>query len=384
MSSRGQLDFECEEAHTVVTLREGVLRPLSLASDVGETIEGLRRVFGIAASKEEEPPPKEGSPSVDDLKESLKEVRAHLRRLGSALAAGATAILAGLGYKTLHDLFPAPDTDRYLVPAIAAIGAALALTGAGWLTLRFFGAQRQIPLSTDTAGLLGRLGKFDDDERDLRDEIYLRAAQEEGVDSLYAMELNAMRLEKLAQRATDPKRAERYQSQADRLNTKLRTTVLATAAMILERRADRVYRGPQTKIAFASAAAGIVLLFGAADYSKGERDSIALQKSCAEADKAGAKDPCTGVVDFTPKPMPQTSSPDAAAERATLQQARGSLPRRARRVVRRVAGCRRIADAHPALNRPGAGAAKQTAVARCIRAAAPLPRRVRARPGGGQ
>jgi hypothetical protein len=62
----------------------------------------LAEVFG----KKDDEKPAESKPKPYDASEGLKETRDHLRRVGAALAAGATTLLVGLGWTQLHHVFP--------------------------------------------------------------------------------------------------------------------------------------------------------------------------------------------------------------------------------------------------------------------------------------
>jgi hypothetical protein len=256
-------------------------------------------------------------PGIADPSAGLREVRSHLRRVGAALAAGATALLAGLGWVQLHNVFPAPTDDSTLVPLLAFLGTAAALLGIGWLMRTIFAAQRQIPIVSDTEAL-GTLGSLNERERGIRQAVFKSVAEEQGETCLRAVELKARQAERDAETATTPADKERLKAEAARLVSAVESGVVGAALLILEERSGSVFRGAQAQAAFILTALGIILAFGAADYSKGQRDLVALRKACAEAQAAGVKDPCKSVVTFqsgprTPADPKKATKPAAIA-----------------------------------------------------------------------
>lgn len=251
-------------------------------------------LFANDDKKEEATP--EPKPAAYDPAAALEKIRAHLGRVGTALAAGATALLTGLGWVQLHNVFPAPANHRILVPLIAFLSSAAALIGVGWLLRTIYAAQRRIPIVSDTDAL-GDLGSLNNRERSIRKRAFDSVADEHGGKTLRALELRAREAEREAEGEVDDAKKKRLLAEATRLNTAVENGLAGAAALILEERSGNVFRGKQSIAAFILAALGIIVAFGVADYSKGQRDLIALRKSCAEAAAAGAKDPCASIVE---------------------------------------------------------------------------------------
>lgn len=197
----------------------------------------------------------------------------------------------------LHNVFPAPENHRILVPLIALVSSAAALIGLGWLMRLIFAAQRQIPIVSDTERL-GSLGSLSESERTIRDQVFSSVATEHAGTSLRALELEARGAEREAEVASDPATKARFAAKAKRLLQAVDSGLTGAALLIIEERSGNLFRSREPVWAFSLAAIGIIVAFGVADYSKGQRDLIALRKSCAEAEAAGAKDPCESVVAF--------------------------------------------------------------------------------------
>lgn len=259
-------------------------------------------------------------PGADEqaLGDGVEAIRAGLRKAGGVLGTAATAIIGGLGYVRLHEVFPVPEGKPGTSWAAAA-GAILAIVGAAALAGRFFAAQRRVLLTAEIPGpkrgprasrrrsarrALAR-GVEDWKERRKRgfskDElIRVRKvlddhALDEVARDLHSLELRALRLERIG-RHEPGEVGERLSAEAERLNDVVCIALTRASASVIEHRAHRVVKGFATKCFFAAAATGIVLLWGAADYSKGQRDLIDLRKKCAEAVKSGAATACDPVV----------------------------------------------------------------------------------------
>lgn len=248
----------------------------------------------------------------DALKEGMKAVRDHLRRTGTALGAIATAVLGGLGYARLHELFPVPAGDGWLIPA-AAVAGLLGALGAAVLAGRFFAAQRRVLLTSEAEGWNEAEFKdhgFTDDEHEFVTDVLGDHAREEDAASVRAVELRGMRLERAARGlpAEDARRA-RLQAEAARLHGVVRIALMRGAATVLEHRADTAFRGRGTKLALVSAVVGILGLFALADYADGQRDLVDLRAKCAKAEKEGARDVCEPVLE------PLSAGEREAAER---------------------------------------------------------------------
>jgi hypothetical protein len=191
------------------------------------------------------------------------------------------------------------------VPIVALASSAAALIGVGWLMRLIFAAQRRIPIVSDTAAL-GDLGSLSKEERRIRDALFRSVADEQKVANLRAAELRARELERQAEGEKDPATKAALKEKVARLDAAVERALSEAALLIVEHRSGNVFRGIQPILAFTLAALGIIIAFGVADYSKGQRDLIALRKSCAEALAAGAQDPCKSVVDFQPGPTGPT------------------------------------------------------------------------------
>ncbi len=256
------------------------------------------------------PSPETGDGSaayVKRLREGMKAIREHLRRMAAALAAGATAVLAGLGYTQIHQLFPLPEdlgtthpfgearwftlwghelppswllsiSGKTWLELVALFGAVAAPVGAAWLAGRFFGAQRRIPISA-AEGLGGHPSP---EETTLADRVLAEYARTEEAESLRALDLRSIRFRHIARGLREDRR-KKYEAEATRIDSVLERAMVEAAAEVLERRAEKAFRGGGTLFALALAGAGIVALFGAADVSKGHRDLIELRQKCGEA-----------------------------------------------------------------------------------------------------
>lgn len=289
----------------------------------------------------------------------MAEIRKHLTRFGAVLGAAAVAIVGGLGYAQVHEAFPLPAgrlafaTPYWLIWLVVcllvaaavwrwifrarmktiqnvggflvllggilflpwilgflrgdvpvdvsrprglttglALGSFLAVGGAAWLASRFFGAQRRILIAPDDA--LTKLG--DADERRGRDYFFGEVARGEGAASLRDLELRAARLDRVARRLpADSDEAKRASSEATSLAGVIELALSSAALWILECRSSKAFDGRKTKIALGMTVLGLVLVFGIADYAKGERELVNLRTKCQTAVKAGAIDACDPV-----------------------------------------------------------------------------------------
>lgn len=345
-----------------------------------DVLKRLRRWLGEPEPQPEKPPDPSRA-SIDELKVGMADIRAHLRRFGAALGAAATAILTGVGYTQLHEIFPLPadSSPSWLTAAAAACGA-LALIGAAWLAARFFAAQRRILLTTrqEPLGLFGwwreRRRGFGRRERDVRNEFFNKTAREYGAASLRALELRAHRLERAARRLPEAKKsqADALTAEAARIGAAVRLGLLQAAAAVLERRAHQAFKGSMTALPLVLTIAGLLGLFGLADWSQGQRELAALRKECAEASKAGAVDACEKVVPATAQKASDDAAKKAeteakAKEAAVLAAAQKLLNRQAKRAVALASACETVVAADENLAGDAAKPARQAAVTRCLR-----------------
>jgi hypothetical protein len=278
--------------------------------------------------EDEEAPP---ATELEDLGAAMQSIRDSLKTMGGAFAAAAGVIVTGLGYARLHEAFPLPPYGWYRTAAISALilGALLTLGGAAVFSGRFFTAQRRIPMYSgipaqpqEERRFLRRLADFfsrfdarpygrrpelpeqsdeekhvglNKSEKVLRGEMFREDAQAEDASSLEALELRANRLDRIARRQPEGPSRAALEKEVARINSALRLTFRRTAAAILERRAQDAYSGWPTKVSIAAFIVGLGLLFGTADWAKGERDLINLRATCAEAEIKGAPDACKPV-----------------------------------------------------------------------------------------
>src|SRR5688572_27413116 len=99
-----------------------------MSGPADRVLDKLDRLLGkeLAPAKGETKPADE-SAQTKPLVDAMAEVRKLLQRTGAGFAAGAAALLVGLGYAQLHQTFPLPATHRGLVAVVASAGVALAL-----------------------------------------------------------------------------------------------------------------------------------------------------------------------------------------------------------------------------------------------------------------
>lgn len=324
--------------------------------------------------KAPDPPPASNSDAyVERLRAGLDEIRSHLRRTGAALGAAATAVLGGLGYAQLHQLFPLPadlgslsvrgvDVSGRVLLLLGAVAAALAAAGgAAWVAARFFKAQRRILLSSD-----GASRGLDTPERRLVENIFGDYAEAAEAESLRALELRGNRLSRIARRlpTTDPRGAG-YKEEAACIVEVVETAIVESAAEILERRAENVFSGRWTGVPLALTIAGIVGLFGAADFSKGHRDLVDLRAKCAEATKNGASDACDPVRSSEQRDAiaRALAAKSKAARAAAIKEAKKQAPH-AVALYQKVFACSDLLETDPGLAAASEGV-KSAAVRAC-------------------
>jgi hypothetical protein len=213
----------------------------------------------------------------------MADVRTLLQRAGAGLAVGAAAVLSGLGYTQVHQLFPLPPISKLgslVLIAVAVASALVAVLGAAAVSSILLQAQRRILMSSraEDCDFKGRREKW------LIESVYLPAAAGEGAVELADLDLRAERLHRCAARmpSDDPAR-QRVEDEASRLDSVVVLAVRQAASKILEWRAARAFRGPYTAIAVVAAALGIIGLFASADYSKGVRDQVDIAVKCQKA-----------------------------------------------------------------------------------------------------
>jgi hypothetical protein len=287
---------------------------------------------GSDASKEAPKTPITGAvdPAADtpQLEKGMEAVRDHLRRVGAALGTLGTAVVGGLSYARLNEMFPVPPAiPAWEVYLLAGLGLALSFGGLVYSGGRFFRAQRRILLTevSDNAGgewsRKKRLwaawnvlfhseaaspppGEFvpsairnslSSKERELVRRIFDDFAHGESASSLQALDLRKLRLSRIERRMLPSQNPDRHawvKAEADYLERYESNAATGAAATVLEQRAQDVFRGWRTPLGLLVTAIGAALVWGVADYSKGQRDLIDLQANCAKAEAAGAIDAC--------------------------------------------------------------------------------------------
>jgi len=156
----------------------------------------------------------------------------------------------------------------------------------------------------------------------------------------------------------------------------VRAGFVQAAVGVLERRSYQAFKGSLTAAALVIAIAGLIGLFGLADWTQGQRELIALRKECAMAARDGATAACEHVVPKA-KLDPAMLEKDAAEKKAQEDEAAALKSARlilrsspsASVAVRRVAACRVIVAANKDLAGDDGKEARQVALNRCVRAA---------------
>jgi hypothetical protein len=269
-------------------------------------------------------------PEIPAIKESIVGIRGLLQLTGTAIGTGATAVLAGLGYAQLHQIFPLPSSVNtlpyWILIGLISVGT---LCSAFWLAAIFLKAQRRIlltavPSESDVSGN-GRVQRLIDmvdyhgmSELDLVEARFSQAASEENATRLRDLELRANRLLRMSIRpAIKPDDQASLSKESKRLLAMLELTLYRVAEEILERRSASAFKGGWTGVAFVCAAVGIVALFGIADYSKGQRDLVSLTKECASLPASSARLGWCQTLDVPATATSQVLSPPGASRNLT-------------------------------------------------------------------
>jgi hypothetical protein len=293
-------------------------------------------------------------------------VRSLLQRTGAALAAAGTALIAGLGYAQLHNIFPIPkNVGGESVAALFVLFAA-AIGGVIWLAAIFFMAQRRILIGTTS----GATDDLDGSDLDVADRVRNEFARREQAKNLRAVELRAIRLANVARRVgdSDAKRASGLKAESDRLYGVVTFALVRAAATILEQRSRRAFRDWPTIVAVAFAAVGIIGVFAFADHFKGKRDLFQAQEKCAKAEANGIPNACAAFE----TPAQTKARKDAAKKKqneadAKAKAASAKLSEKQRTALEVAANCELAVDHLPAKARP-TGDARVSVVASCITA----------------
>jgi hypothetical protein len=284
------------------------------------------------------------------ISEGMADLRQLLQRTATALGVAAGAVLTGLTYARLHEIFPIPQNVPEWTRWLALLGMIAAVVGSALLAGRFFAAQRRILIGADLSGK--GLG-FRDKRAASR--ILKEHAGEEQADSLLAVEQRALRLERIARRLTAAKagRAGAVKKEADRLYAFVGIALVRAAASILENRTRRAFLGVFTVFAFLLAAGGIGVAFGMADYYKGQRDLADARAKCRMAESAGVLNACAAV--DSPAAIKRRQAAAAAKKartrKAAIKRARATLPKKQFRQVRRTFACLDFVQTRPGTKR---------------------------------
>jgi hypothetical protein len=251
-------------------------------------------------------------PSKEEIKgrrgyyvHGLEDIRKLLQRAGAALGVAATALLAGLGYAQLHNLFPLPSTDdaRWSVAVVAGVSALAAAGGSIWLASRFFGAQRRILISPSVVSdpnARERRG-FTDDELG-----GVRAVYERYVERYAPGGTDPANLARVQERA-DALRNSGDEDLAERLDGVVDIAQLDAVTEVLEYRSNRAFRGWKSGSAVALALGGIIGLFAVADYSKSKRPTSDQQMAQLNQTKANTALTCEKLQTPPPGVCPKTT-----------------------------------------------------------------------------
>lgn len=294
---------------------------------------GRIRVTIGDASKEEpaddaNDPPSARAPGVNaatqmaGLKATMEAIRTQLQRWGAALGAGAAALLTGLGYTTLHKLFPVPAEVGFAVRILVVLSAVVAILGSVLMTSNFFRAQRRIVyapscLDRATKKICGipdvseatceASRSMKPRERELVAAVLKEHALEIGFASIGDVELQAIgysqgRNERVGGRKGVP--AEERQAESDRLYEVIALAQRRASLAVLEQRASKAMGKRQAIVMPLVTGVAILGLFVAADYAQGVRDLIDLQTKCKDV---VASPGCTAYFG-PPKPKPTTTA----------------------------------------------------------------------------
>jgi len=245
-------------------------------------------------------------------------------------------------------LFDVSIAKERVLLALAAAGAAAAFGGAAWFSSRFFAAQRRILLAAKESDCQG-LSKED---TTARDSVYRAQAAAEVAPSLHALELRSYRLARMARALPkeDPRKRS-WEEEAKRLFEAVDEAIHWAAVAILERRSATAFSGKGTRSALAFAIAGIILVFGLADYAKGQRDLIELRATCQAAVTKGATDACDSVRDSkTVGALKKAADDKQKAAKDALDRLRGGLPLDEQGRLQRLEACTTLLSTHDALS----------------------------------
>jgi hypothetical protein len=295
------------------------------------------------------------SADAKQLDEGMAAMRSLLQRTGVAIGAAATAVIGGLGYQRLHDVFPVPRTVEPWLTWVLIGSLIAAVVGSAWLAARFLRAQRRILIKSDLEDSTAKPRRWWFDRRATKEgetveEVLREHAAEEGAATMHAVERRALRLHRISRRTLDPEQLpsrETVAKEAERLDEAVSIALHRASAALLEHRSRNAFGG-RTAVPLALAVAGIVGLFALADYYKGERDLIDLRKKCAEAQDAGVVNACEPFEepDLTAQRIARNIEAAVAARRGATQTPDPTPEQKA--LIVRVAACAKEINANAA------------------------------------
>jgi hypothetical protein len=211
--------------------------------------------------------------STTELKKNLDDLRSDLRRWGAAIGSVATAVLAGIGWTKVDNLFPFPSNVNWIGPVSVACAVA-AVGGSVYIFLRLYGAQRRILVGTDHP-LPHRCGLWPSERRFAEHALDLQA-RSEGAVHMADVEARALRYEHVATRLelAGDELAKAARTEANRLDTFVALARLRVGLALLEKRSRRAMTGFTTWVALIATAFGIAGLFALSNWSQGERNRV--------------------------------------------------------------------------------------------------------------
>jgi len=327
-----------------------------------------------AASQPVKPDPGETAPTTEPIPwldpkwiiDVMDGIRSLLQRTGAALGAAATAVIGGLGYAQLHNIFPIPKNVGWAAKLSLPLFFVAAVGGAIWLAAIFMLAQRRILIETDASDDL------EDSPKDIKvaNRVRNEFASQEQAKTLRDVQMRAVRLANVARALgpTDPARARFVQAESDRLYGVVNLALVKASALILEDRSRRAFKSWRTLFALGFAAAGIIGVFAMSDHFKSQRDLFQSQEACAKAEANGIPNACAAFESSKQTAARQKLASKVKAEAAAEADAafkRLSVPQKTALSV--AANCEGAIDHLAPAERPS-GEARSRVVRACIAA----------------
>jgi len=216
--------------------------------------------------------------------EGFQKIRDSLRAYAAALGAIGTALVSGFGYAAFSTMMPVPD-DRLLWVAVGLVLSCVFATS--WLVANFYRPTRRIAFN---ASLLSPHTSPEED-RDTLDErerkgviaLFAQAPKPANVPDLANLEKKAGQMEDAASTESNAEKRQRKLDEARYLMDRYDEIAGSAALWVLEDRASRALSWPRLVLAPMIAGVSLVLLFGLAYYSAGERARIDLVAKCKDS-----------------------------------------------------------------------------------------------------